>query len=234
MLRPQMNEQQIMATFGLCERPLKRLIRDYFVQFDSAAIKKGLGPRTKLGELIPKSAIPQDYSDLAGMMRMVHGDGTKNTINTSKFTPDSLLKIPPDNAHLSIPQKTNPDGTVSIWGVDLHLRSPDSVFNKEAVQTFCAEAEPDPDTAAQKILPIIGGFFPSTNFVFELLKSKNKEMKTLKLAINPLTNVMYIEDTQFPNIAPNKVLVVKFSKKGDFADTKESTAIEKAHAHREK
>lgn len=229
-MRPQMNEQQIMATFGLCERPLKRLIRDYFVQFDSLAIKKGFGPKTKLGDPIPKNLIPQDYLDLAGMMRMVHGDGTKNTIDTSKFTPDSLLKIPAENAHLSIPQKTNADGSISIWGIDLHLRNGDAVFDKEAVQKFCAEAEPDPNTAAQKIMPIIGGFFPSTNFIFELLKSKNKEMKTLKLAINPHTNVMYIEDTQFPNILPNKVLVVKFKKKGDFANTEDSSAVEKAQA----
>jgi hypothetical protein len=165
---------------------------------------------------------------------MVHGDGSKNTIDTSKFAPDSLLKIPSDNAHLSIPQKTNSDGTVTVWGVDLHLRNSNIVFDKEAVKTFCASAEPDPDTAAQKILPIIGGFFPSTTFIFNLLKSKNSEMKTLQLAMNPQTNVMYIEDSLFPGIAPNRVLVVKFVKKGDFADTDESTAMEKAQTQKTK
>lgn len=227
MMRPQMTEQQIAATFGLCERPLKRLIRDYFVQFDPDAVKKGFGPKTKLGE--PITNIPKEYADLGGMMRLVHGDGSQNKIDTSKFAPSSLLKIPAENAHLSIPQKTNPDGTVTIWSLDLHLRGPDAVFDKEAVKTFCNGAEPDPDTAAQKIMPMIGGFYPSATFIFDLLKSKNSEMATLKLAMNPHTNVLCIEDSRFPSIAPNRVIVVKFVKKGDFADTAESSAIEKAN-----
>lgn len=214
-MKQQLSPEQISSTFGLCERPVKKLIRDYFVQFDPAFIKKGKGPVMKNGVRLAIHEVPKEYIDTAGMLKMVHTDPKKNLIDSSRLTPDSLLKIPENMAHLSLAQKKNADGSISVWGLDLHLRDASAKFDKESLAEFCKDAEPDPATGETYALRLMGGFLPAATFIFNLLKTKNKVLETLDLAYHPGKYTLMITDTRFPNLAPNKCLVIKLTKKED-------------------
>lgn len=251
-LNPQnLSPEQISAAFGMCERPVKRLLRDYFVQFDSSCIRKGKGPKIYVGEPIkdeptedlmnqsdkdpkdrinpleikrdtrptvdlPREKIPIEYTDIAGMLKMIHGDAKKNQIDTDMFMPDSLLKIPSGTGHLTVPQKKNDDGTMTMWSLDLHLRNPDAKFDKESIRQFCLDTENV--SAAQKgISELIVGFLPSSYFIFNLLRSKNSVMDTLYLATDD--HRIFIKDTRF-DIVPNKILMVKLAPKASESKSK--------------
>jgi len=217
--RPRATHEAIASAFGVTERPIKRLIRDYFVQFDAEYIKKGKGPVLKNGSKLKVSEVPKEYADMAGMLKLIHSDSSKNMFDTNNMKPDSLMKIPPSMGHLTIPQCKNADGTISMWALDLHLRNKDAVFDRSVLTEFCAKAEPDAATAETLVLKILGGFFPSCVFVFDLIKSKNPVMATLTLAYNQTSHSIIIEDSRFP-IAPNKRLVVKMAKKDDIKEDK--------------
>lgn len=218
MLKKRFDPQAIASAFGVCERPLKRLIRDYFVQFDAEYIKNGKGPVLKNGSKL--SEIPKEYADIGGMLKLIHSDESKNAFDTKNMTPDSLMKIPASMGHLTIPQRKNEDGTISMWALDLHLRGKNSVFDKKVLEEFCSKAEPDAATAETIVVKILGGFFPSCVFVFDLIKSKNPVMKTLTLAYNQNSHSIVIEDSRFP-VAPNKRLVVKMAKKENIREEQE-------------
>ncbi len=203
-----MSAEQIASAFGLTERPVKRLIRDYFVQFDRSFIRKGQGP--KIGDQdLPTDQIPQEYSEIAGMLKLVHGDATKNKLDTEIFTPDSLLKIPERTGHLGIPQKKNEDGSIAMWAFVLHLRNATDTFNKQHFIDFC-NGTPDPKAATETVANMLKGFYPAAHFVFGLLKSKNTVMNTLTLVCRD--DKIFIQDSRF-NISPNKCLIVKLEKK---------------------
>ena len=209
-----LSKEQISAAFVMVERPIKRLLRDYFVQFDREFIRKGKGAMVMDdGQARPLRVdeIPKDYTDMAGMMRMIHGDDSKNLMDTSLFTPDSLLKIPPGTGHLTLPQKLNEDGTTSMWSLDLHLRKPSAKFDYKMMQTFAKDA-PDPEAAAKTIRELVIAFVPSCVFIFNLLKSKNEVMQTLRLSCSE--DAIYIEDARC-QIVPNRVLIVTLAYKKD-------------------
>jgi len=209
-----LDSSQISAAFGMSERPVKRLLRDYFVQFDRAFIRKGKGPIVNEdGKPRPLlvSEIPDDYADMGGMLKMIHGDSSKNEIDTSAFAPDSLLKIPDATGHLTLPQKLNDDGTTSLWNLDIHLRKPTAKFDYEMLKTFASGAD-NPEMAEKEVRSLIAGFVPSCIFIFNLLKSKNDVMKTLRL--NCTQDAIYIEDARC-DIVPNKVLLIRLSKGDD-------------------
>jgi len=205
---------QIAAAFDMCERPVKRLLRDYFVQFDREFIRKGKGPVVmEDGKPRPLlvSEIPKEYSDQAGLLKMIHGDSSKNLVDTEMFTPDSLLKIPSGTGHLTIPQKKNEDGTTALWSIDIHLRKPTAKFDYDMLNAFAKEA-PDPEAAAKMARELISAFVPSSIFIFNLLKSKNQVMETLRL--NCSNDAIYIEDARC-DIVPNRVLIVRIAKDQD-------------------
>lgn len=209
-----LDSSQISAAFTMVERPVKRLLRDYFVQFDRESVRNGNGPRVIEDEVeraLRMDELPQDYIDMGGMLKLIHGDESKNEIDTSLFKPDSLLKIPASVGHLTVPQKRNDDGTTTLWGMDLHLRKPSAKFDYEMLKTFAKDA-PDPDAAAKTVRELIIGFVPSSIFIFNLLKSKNEVMQTLRL--NCTGDAIYIEDARCV-IVPNRVLIVRLAKKGD-------------------
>jgi len=209
-----LSPQQISAAFGMSERPVKRLLRDYFVQFDRAFVRKGKGPiviENGVQRPLLISEIPDDYADMGGMLKMIHGDSSKNEIDTTAFAPDSLLKIPDVTGHLTLPQKLNDDGTTSLWNLDIHLRKPTAKFDYDTLKSFAAGAD-NPEMAETEVRSLITGFVPSCIFIFNLLKSKNDVMNTLRL--NCTKDAIYIQDARC-DIVPNKVLLIRLSKGED-------------------
>jgi len=220
----QLNPNQIKAAFGLCDRPVKRLIRDYFVQFDKKFVKKGKGPVLKNGEKLPSTEIPKEYSDQGGIMKLVHGDSSKNEFDTGMLSFDSILKIPDGCGHLTVPKKLE-DGGIEIWTLGLHLRGSDATFDTEHLKEFSKTSD-DPEKMESLILQLAAGFYPSATIVFNYLKMKHVEMKTLNLGYNASSGAIVITDDRFPNLQPNARLIVQlrpreedFDKNTDANDT---------------
>lgn len=208
MLGQRLNPEQIKASFGLCERAVKRLIRDYFVQFDEKFIARGKGPVLKNGKPLDPALIPQEYKDQAAIMKLVHGNSERNQFDTTMLKFDSLLKIPDTAGHLTVPLFKVGADEPEIWTLGLHLGAANAAFDKTILEEF-AKLSVNPEQMQTLVLQLMGGFYPSASVVFDFLKKQHTNMQTLSLGYNQSVGAIVLIDNRFPGLVPNKRLIVK-------------------------
>ena len=188
---------QISAAFGLCERPIKLLVRDYLLQFQEKTLT------LSNGEVLKRRNYPKGYHDQAVVLNM--------DLVTKGMTFESLHKIPDGQGHLTIPRfmkgvDEDTPGPVEVWNVGLHIEKGMRGINMSAIDEFCKDTT-DPDEQKTVMGGCMGGFFGAANVVFDFLKIKNPEMATLRLGMKLPHKCIVIEDTQLPNLGVVSCLV---------------------------
>jgi hypothetical protein len=192
----QLSPDQIKASFAICARPIKLLIREYFVQFSKGTAK------FKNGEKVSKDKIPKEYVDQGKIMEMVTGEN-------KAFDFNSLLNIPNAAGHLSVWKKEDDE-----WTLDLTLGGHKRKFDMKKFEEFKEGGMPTPEDAHRRAMELMMGFYPSARVVFDYLRKKNSDiMQTIALTYNPGTSTIVISDNRFPNLRAGKVLYVKLQAK---------------------
>ncbi len=192
MINNQLTPEQIKAAFAICLRPVKLLIKEFFVQFSNGTAK------LKNGNIVPNDKIPEGYLDQGKLMEM--------DIDTSMFDFNSLLRIPDSAGYLEVGKKEN-----NMWKLTLELGGYKRTFDKKTLDEFKEGAEPTPEDAHRRVMELMMGFYPSARVVFDYLKTQNPIMKTLTLTYNPGACTIIISDSQFPGLRAGKVLYVKLA-----------------------
>ena len=185
----QLTPDQIQAAFGLCERPVKLLIRDYLLQFKEKSLT------LVNGETLKRRNYPKGYNDQAVVLDM--------DLETKGMTLESLHKIPDGQGHLTVPRfmkgEGEEPGPVEVWDVGLHIENGIRGINMSAIDKFC-EGTTDPDEQKTVMGGCMGGFFGAATVVFDFLKLKNPEMASLRLGMKLPQKCIVIEDVQLPKL----------------------------------
>lgn len=204
MLRQQqqLSPEQIKAAFAICSRPVKLLLKEYFVQFSKGTAK------LKNGNKVSSDDIPKEYVDQGKIMEMVTGNSKNDLMDTSMFDFNSLLRIPDGAGYLDVP-KTEKEN----WQLTLELGGYKRKFDQQSLEKFKDGAKPDAEAAHRRTMELMMGFYPSARVVFDYLRIQNEVMKTLALTYNPGRSTIVISDSKFPNLKAIKVLYVKLQKK---------------------
>lgn len=190
MLGNQLTPEQIKAAFAICARPVKLLIKEFFVQFSQGTAK------LKNGNIVSNDLISKAYIDQGKIMDI--------GIDTSMFDFNSLLRIPDSAGYLEVAKREN-----EIWKLSLEMGGHKHMFDKKILDEFKEGAEPTPEDAHRRVMELMMGFYPSARVVFDYLKTQNTIMKTLTLTYNPGSCTIIISDSQFPQLRAGKVLYVK-------------------------
>ena len=189
----QLSNDQIKAAFAICARPVKLLLKEYFIQFSKGTAK------LKNGNKISKEEIPKAYIDQGKIMEMT------DIMDTSMFDFNSLLSIPTGAGHLSVWKKEEDE-----WYIDLRLGGYKRKFDKKTLDEFKDGAKPTPEDAHRRVMELMMGFYPSARVVFDYLRKKNIDiMKTLALTYNAGSSTIIVSDTLIQGLRANKVLYVK-------------------------
>jgi hypothetical protein len=171
-----MAEEDLNVFLRLAEMPLKKMLKDYFIQFLPDNLLDICEEYN-----VSTSRIPKSYIDLAKLNKLIEsGELPIKTLGNN-----SLLKIPNNQETIKI---VMPDE--SLYHLYVINTDKNHKWNESLFTPFEKETE--------KVKKEIGKLMNITMFAFNYLQTQHSELKTISIETDPVNVTLFLKDSILP------------------------------------
>jgi len=172
---------------NVAEKPVKELIRDYFLFLDEKSKE----------DLILRVSMPKEYKEHIKMIKKYQ----KGTMDPKYLKDESLFKIPRTADKATVdqdPSEPNP----KTWKFSLSVVNPAEEKTMPDIKVIDDFLKPIPKAlhkmASEELLKAVGGVFSAPGMIYKVIRENNRKLlDKIGLIADSETGIIIISDSSF-------------------------------------